>query len=190
MSARDDDTALDALVAHARTYPKLSVEAVDQLIATARGGDRGARSALVEHSLGVVLAEAIARRDHGVEITELFQEGSVAVVVAIEEYVEQSGTGAHFDTYVRRVVGGHLDHVIQREDAAAEASAVVEDVRLLEAAQVALRRQLGHDPTETELAAVLQWPPGRVEPIAAMLAAARERFDAEIVEYLDDDEAE
>ena len=188
MSARDDDTALDALAARVRSYPELSAEAVDRLVEAAHEGDGLARDSLVEHSLGAVLAAAIAHRDHGVDVTDLFQEGSVAAVVAVAEYVERSGSGAGFRSYVRRVVAGHLDRLVEREEAAAaEAAAIVEDTRLLEIAQVALRHRVQREPTSTELAAVLQWPRERVELIAEMLATARESFDAEIVEYLDDD---
>ncbi|MGO8686388.1 MAG: hypothetical protein ACLQT7_04265 [Candidatus Dormibacteria bacterium] len=187
MSARDDDTELDALSAHARTHPELSAEAADRLLAAARAGDEAARAALVEHSLGAVLDLSVARRDRGVEVTDLFQEGSVAVVVAIEEYVARAGPGRLLGAYVRRVVGAHLDLVVQEEAAAAaEAVAIVEDTRLLDTARVALRREIGHDPTSTELAAVLLWPVERVEVIAGTLDAAREQADAEIVEYLDD----
>ncbi|MGA2282825.1 MAG: hypothetical protein ABSH07_03965 [Candidatus Dormibacteria bacterium] len=189
MSVRDDDTALDALAARARSSPELTAEAADRLIAAARGGDLRASEFLVEHSLGAVLAEAVAHRDHGVEVTDLFQEGSLAVVVAVREYVERSGAGAQFGGYVRRVVAGHLDRLVEREEAAAaEAAAIVEDTRLLEVAQVALRHQLGHEPTSTELAAVLLWPRERVALIAEMLAMARESFDSEIIEYLDDED--
>lgn len=189
MSVRDDDTALDALAARARSSPELTAEAADRLIAAARGGDLRASEFLVEHSLGAVLAEAVAHRDHGVEVTDLFQEGSLAVVVAVREYVERSGAGAQLGDYVRRVVAGHLDRLVEREEAAAaEAAAIVEDTRLLEVAQVALRHQLRHEPTSTELAAVLLWPRERVALIAEMLAMARESFDSEIIEYLDDED--
>jgi RNA polymerase sporulation-specific sigma factor len=189
MSVRDDDTELDALASLARTRPALSGPVLDGLIAAAHGGDHQARADLVEHSLSAVLAEAVAHRNRGVEVTDLFQEGSVAAVVAVEEYVERAGPGADLGPYVRHVVAGHLDRLVEREQAlAAEAAALVEDTRLLEVAQVALRQELGHEPTSIELAAVLLWPIERVELIAETLATARERFDSEIVEYLDDED--
>ena len=36
---------------------------------------------------------------------------------------------------------------------------------------------------------MLLWPRERVELIAGMVASAREAFDAEIVDFLDDDDA-
>lgn len=190
MSRRDDDTELNSLAAQARAHPPLSAAAVERLIGAARGGDGLARKSLAEHSLGAVLAEAVARRDHGIEVTDLYQEGSLAALVAIEEYTQRGGPGAGFAGYVRRVVAAHLDRLIEEaEAAAAAAAAILEDTRLLEIAQVALREQIGHEPSATELAAVLLWPQERVELIAAMVNSARQAFDAEIVEFLDDDDA-
>ena len=187
MSVREDDTELDALAAQVRAHPKLSAEVVDALIAAASGGDRDAHAALVEQSLAPVLAEAVARRARGVEVFDLFQEGSVAALVAVEEYVERAGAGAGLVPYVRRVAGRHLDRVLEEQKAAeAEAAALAEDTRLLDVARVALHRRTGHEPTETELAAVLLWSPERVMLIAGILANARTEFDSEIVQYLDD----
>ena len=190
MSSRDDDTELDFLAAQARSHPQLSAAAAERLIGAARGGDGLARESLVEHSLGAVLAEAVAHRDHGLEVTDLYQEGSLAAVVAIEEYIHRSGSGAGLAGYVRRVVAAHLDRLVEESQAAAAAAAaLLEETRLLEIAQVALREQIGHEPSATELAAVLLWPQERVELIAGMVESARQAFDAEIVEFLDDEDA-
>jgi DNA-directed RNA polymerase sigma subunit (sigma70/sigma32) len=187
MTVREDDTELDALAAQVRASPKLSTAAVEALIAAAAGGDRDAHAALVEHALSPVLAEAVAHRDRGVELLDLFQEGSLAALVAVEEYVERTGNGAGFVAHVRRVVNRHLDHVIEEHEAAVvEAAELAEDTRLLDVARVALHRQAGREPTETELAAVLLWPPERVELISGILDNARADFDSDIVQYLDD----
>lgn len=187
MGARADDTEMDALAAHAHAHPELSGEAAERLIEAARAGDAGARQELVEHSLGVVLDQAVTRRDRGVEVIDLYQEGSMAAIVAVQEFLDRGGRGAQLAGYIRRVVGGHLDRVIERErEAAASAASLVEDTRRLEAAQVELRHRSGREPTGTELAAALQWSQERVELVAGLLATAREIYDADIVQYLDD----
>ena len=187
MSVREDDTELDALAAQVRASPKLSTAAADALIAAAVRGDRDAHAALIEHALSPVLAEAVAHRDRGVELLDLFQEGSLAALVAVEEYVERTGNGAGFVAYVRRVVNRHLDHVIEEHEAAVvEAAELAEDTRLLDVARVALHRQAGREPTVTELASVLRWSPERVELISGVLDNARADFDSDIVQYLDD----
>jgi DNA-directed RNA polymerase sigma subunit (sigma70/sigma32) len=187
MSVREDDTELDALAAQVRARPKLSTTAAEALIAAAVRGDRDAHAALIEHALSPVLAEAVAHRDRGVELLDLFQEGSLAALVAVEEYVERTGNGAGFVAYVRRVVNRHLDHVIEEHEAAVvEAAELAEDTRLLDVARVALHRQAGREPTVTELASVLLWSPERVELISGVLDNARADFDSDIVQYLDD----
>ena len=72
MSVREDDTELDALAAQVRASPKLSTAAAEALIAAAVRGDRDAHAALIEHALSPVLAEAVAHRDRGVELLDLF----------------------------------------------------------------------------------------------------------------------
>ncbi len=89
--------------------------------------------------------------------------------------------------YVKRVVEEFLDDVVVREAAQRVADALlVENVKLLEVADLALRDRLDREPTTLELAAALNWTPEAVEVVAASLSLAREQFDAEIVEYLDD----
>ena len=187
MGAREDDTELDALAANARSHPQLPASAADRLIDAAGEGEERARETLLEHSLSAVLDEAVAHRDRGVELTDLFQEGSMAAMVAVQEYVSRRGPGDQLHAYVRSVVAGHLDRMVEREEAAAgEAAAMVRDTQLLQAAQVELRHRTGHEPTGTELAAILQWTPDRVALVGSILANAREVFDAEILQYLDD----
>jgi len=187
LGARDDDTELDALAAHARSHPALPGEEAERLLDAAGKGDEQAQAALVQHSLGVVLDAAMARRDRGVEVSDLFQEGSMAAMIAVREYSERHGSGAQLNAYIRRVVEGHLDRVVEREEIlAADAAAMVRDAQLLEAVETELRRRGGREPSETELAAALEWTPERVEMVAGMLYAAREIFDAEIAQYIDD----
>jgi hypothetical protein len=88
---------------------------------------------------------------------------------------------------VVRVVDTFLDDVIKRGAAQKLADALlVEQVKLLEAAEVLLRRRLGREPTTLELAAALEWTPETVEVVGAALHQARDTYDAEIVDFLDD----
>ena len=74
-------------------WPAPETAAASRMIAAAVRGDRDAHAALIEHALSSVLAEAVAHRDRGVELLDLFQEGSLAALVAVEEYVERTGNG-------------------------------------------------------------------------------------------------
>jgi DNA-directed RNA polymerase sigma subunit (sigma70/sigma32) len=187
VGAREDDTELDGLAAHARAHPALPAGTVDRLIRAAAAGDDGAQDTLVEQALGVVLDAAMARRDRGLELTDLFQEGSVAAIVAVGEYVSRGGSGAQLNAYVRRVVDAHLERVVEREhEELTDTAAMLRDVRLLEGARVQLRRRSRREPTSTEVGAALGWPPAKVALVAGLLVAAQDLFDTEIVQFLDD----
>jgi DNA-directed RNA polymerase specialized sigma subunit len=182
------DTTLDAIASQVRSHPPLPLEEVGELLQAAHGAPRGpAEARLIRHHLGIALDAALARRDTLVEVGDLFQEGSVAVVTAVEEYAARGGDPAGLQRYVARVVGLHLDVAAARDTAQQEADeAVVRDSRLYETAEVGLRRQLGRPATTLELAAALGWPEQRVALIGAMLADARTLHDEEILDYLDD----
>lgn len=190
MSEHADDTELDALAAQVRSVPRLSDEEISGLISAAHDGDQEARRNLVEQQLATVLDAAMASRDTDLDVGELYQEGSVAATVAVEEYVSREGRAAGLRGYVERVVSTHLDDVVARDKARhEEEEKLIADARLVESAELVLRRELGRSPTPVEVAARLQWPPEKVEAIDQILAAARELFDEEIALYLDEDDA-
>jgi DNA-directed RNA polymerase sigma subunit (sigma70/sigma32) len=184
-----DDTELDALAAQARAVRQLDEPALRALVGRAHGGERQALRDLVEQQLASVLDAALAQRDTDLEVGELYQEGSIAAMVAVEEYVARDGRPAGLRDYVHRVVAAHLETVVERDKARRhDEERLLADAQLVEAAELVLRRELGRNATPTEVAARLDWPPERVEAIELMLGAAREIFDTEIALYLDDDE--
>ena len=182
------DTVLDAIAAQARAHPPLPLDTVQRLLVAARDQPRGsAEETLIRHHLGIALDASLARRSSGLEIGDLYQEASVAVVTAVEEYAARAGAAAGLQGYVRRVIDLHLDAAVEREEEQRRSdAAVVEDTRLLEVAEVALRHQLGRTATSLELAAALQWPAERVDLLSAMLADARAINDATLIPFLDD----
>jgi DNA-directed RNA polymerase specialized sigma subunit len=182
------DTALDSLAAQVRTRPPLPLEEVAGLLARVRREGSGeASTALMEHHLGLALDAALARADSGVDVGDLYQEASIAVVTAVGEYAARSGDAAGLRAYVRRVVDLFVDAAVEREQTERRtAEALVDDSRLLDLAEVEMRRQLGRDATALELAAVLGWPLERVSVIGDLLAEARARNDASLLPFLDD----
>ena len=190
-----DDSPLDALAAQARSHPPLPDAEVDALLRRIHGGDGAAAATLVRHHLGLVLDAALERRDQGLEVGDLYQEGSVAVVTAIDEYARRGGDASGLRDYVRRVVALHLDAALAREaEEKAAGEALVRDAQRYELVEVDLRHRLGREPTSTEMAATLQWSAERTEAVAEMLREARALNDESLLPYLDDeggaDEAE
>jgi DNA-directed RNA polymerase sigma subunit (sigma70/sigma32) len=182
------DSPLDTIAAQARSYPPLPVDEVAALLRqTHATGGNAAAATLVRHHLSLALDAALERRDQGLDVGDLYQEGSVAVVTAVDEYARRSGDPAGLWAYVARVVALHLDAALEREAAEREAAqAFVRDAQRYELAEVQLRHQLTRLPTPIELAAALEWSVEHVEAVAEMLAEARALNDETLLPYLDD----
>jgi DNA-directed RNA polymerase sigma subunit (sigma70/sigma32) len=183
-----DDTELDAIAAQVRSFGPMPPSELERLLDDARQSPAGpATGRLVEQQLSTVLDAVLARRGQGVDLMELYQEGSIAATVAVGEFATRGGAASGFRAYVARVVNAFLDDVIKREAAQKLADTLLlEQVKLLEAAEVVLRRRLERQPTALELAAALGWTPETVEVVGAVLHQARDTYDAEIVDFLDD----
>jgi DNA-directed RNA polymerase specialized sigma subunit len=183
-----DDTDLDGLAAQVRSFPPLPLDEVRALLGQAHAEGPGpAQRRLVEHHLNIALAEALARGDKGVEVTDLYQEATVATMVAVSEYAARAGRPEGLGGYVAKVVARHLDYAIESETGQAAAErAFVRDVEAYEAVEVRLRRDLGRAPTPAEIGAVLPWTEERIVLIGEMLNDARVMYDSDIVGYLDD----
>jgi DNA-directed RNA polymerase specialized sigma subunit len=190
------DTPLDRLAAQVRSRPPLAPEKVTELLGRVRhtGSEDSAgqaRTALVEGYLGVALDAALAHADSGVDVGDLYQEASVAVVTAVGEYAARDGDAAGLPGYVRRVVDLHVDAAVEREETQRRTcEAILAETRLLDAAEVEMRHRLGRDPSTTELAALLGWSEERVHTLGELLHEARARNDESLVPFLDDLEEE
>jgi DNA-directed RNA polymerase sigma subunit (sigma70/sigma32) len=183
------DSPLDAIAAQARSYPPLPLDEVESLLhRTHETGGTAAAATLVRHHLSIALDAALQRRDQGLEVGDLYQEGSVAVVTAVDEYARRGGEPAGLRAYVRRVVELYLDAALEREQEEKEAGErFVRDAQRYELVEVEMRHRLGREATSTEMAAALEWSVERTETVADMLAEARALNDESLVAYLDDD---
>jgi DNA-directed RNA polymerase sigma subunit (sigma70/sigma32) len=172
-----------------RSYGTIEPAEVSRLLADVRGDEASpSRQRLVEHHLEIALDEAELHSDRGIEVGDLFQEGTLAVMAAVQEYAVRDGPASGLAAFTRRVVAAHLDAVVEAAELEQRSEeAFVRDAQLLEIAEVGMRRRLGREATPTELASLLEWPPERVEIMAGMLAAARSLYDRDIAQYLDDE---
>ena len=178
---RDEEDAIRAEVAR---YPQLPGGEEQRLLAT-HGADRDAANrVLIEHNLHLVLEAAMARKGRGVSFGDLFQEGTVGLISAVEHYKPADGA---FHPRLVHVIGVTMDDVLaQTDEAQRNDEAFVIACRLLESAQRLLSERLDRPATPAELAKLLQWDEARVNVILAMLGEARTTHDQELLDYLDD----
>ena len=178
---RDDE---DEIQAQLSRYPRLSTEEERRLLAT-HGTDRDeANRVLIEHNLHLVLEAAQARKGRGVAFGDLFQEGTVGLISAVEHYKPADGG---FHARLVHMVAVTMDDVLaQTDEAQRNDDAFVIACRLLESAQRLLSERLDRPATPAELAKLLQWDEGRVTAILALLSEAQTGHDQELLDYLDD----
>jgi DNA-directed RNA polymerase sigma subunit (sigma70/sigma32) len=179
-SPKDEEDEIREQVAQ---YPPLSNAAEQRLLAT-QGVDRdAANQTLMEHNLHLVVEAAQARKEHGIPFGDLFQEGTVGLISAVEHY--KPGDGGFHARLVHAIAVTMDDVLAQTEEAQRNDEAFVIACRLLESAQRLLSERLGRKATPAELAKLLQWEEARVNVILEMLHGAQGVHDQELLDYLD-----
>ena len=180
----DDAAAMRDLVRKASSPRPLEADEQEDLLRRAAGGDKAGQDRLVEVFLPTVVRLAAARREHGLSLPDLVQEGSIGLIEAIRTF---SASGeADFAGFAESHITAQLDSAID-----AEAAAVRETQLLITAAedydrtQLVLRRELHREPTEQELAEKLEWNVERTRYVARVVADARQRHDEELLAFVD-----
>src|SRR5213080_625287 len=174
----------DEIRAQVARYPRLSNAQEQRLLAT-QGAERDAANrTLIEHNLHLVVEAAQARKRGGVPFGDLFQEGTVGLISAVEHY--KPGDGGFHARLVHAIAATMDDVLAQTEEAQRNDEAFVIACRLLESAQRLLSGRLGRPATPAELAKLLQWEEARVNVILGMLGEARDLNDQELLDYIDD----
>jgi len=165
-------------------YPRLSNDEERRLLNTQGPARDAANRRLIEHNLYLVLEAAQTRKKRGVAFGDLFQEGTVGLISAVEHY--KPGDGAFHARLVHAIAATMDDVLAQTEEAQRNDEAFVVACRLLESAQRLLSGRLGRPATPAELAKLLQWEEARVNVILGMLGEARDLNDQELLDYIDD----
>ena len=179
-SPKDEEDEIREQVAQ---YPPLSNAEEQRLLATL-GVDRDAANrTLIEHNLHLVVEAAQARKERGVPFGDLFQEGTVGLISAVEHYLP--GDGGFHARLVHAIAVTMDDVLAQSEEVQRNDEAFVIACRLLESAQRLLSERLGREATPAELAKLLQWEEARVNVILEMLRGAQVVHDQELLDYLD-----
>lgn len=181
---RPGDDEEDDYRAQVARFPRLSNEEERRLLATHGREREEANRTLIEHNLYLVLEAAEARKERGVPFGDLFQEGTVGLISAVEHYRPDHG-GFHAGL-VHAVTATMDDVLAQTEAAQRNDEAFVTACRVLESAQRLLAGRLNRPATPAELAKLLHWEEARVNLILEMLSEARAVHDQELLDYIDD----
>ena len=126
-------------------------------------GLSGAKNEMRAHSMtaaqsrrivaGLPFVEALARRmastmPHSIDVGDLVQDGVIGLIDAAHRFDE--GRGIKFETFAERRIRGAMIDALRRD---AWPRGVRRVRRELEAARETLRRELGHEPSLSDLAA-------------------------------------
>jgi DNA-directed RNA polymerase specialized sigma subunit len=182
-----DPRSVEDLAAAAGSDHSLDPAEHERLLDAAGRGDAQARESLIRAHLDWVLDAARERADRGLSEGDLFQEGTIGLIEAIQGF--RSSGRPDFEAFARELVGNHMDRALGVEE-----KAVHDSKMLLQAAhdyveaETNARRELGRAASDVELAAKLEWPVQRTQEIGLMVEEARRRHDEEIVQYLEPDD--
>jgi DNA-directed RNA polymerase specialized sigma subunit len=182
-----DEDRVEDLAATAGSDHRPDPAEHERLLDAAGRGDPTARETLTTAHLDWVLTAARERADRGLSQSDLFQEGTIGLIEAIQDF--RASGRPDFEAFARELVGRHMDRALGDEE-----KAVRDSKMLLQAAhdyveaEVTARRDLGRQATDLELATKLEWSLERTLEIGKMVADARRRHDEEILQYLEVDE--
>jgi DNA-directed RNA polymerase sigma subunit (sigma70/sigma32) len=182
----DDSALLQDLVREARLNGPLSAGEQQLLLEGSALGDRPSQDRLVAAHLNMVIRLAMERGEQGLSLSDLVQEGSIGLVMAVRSFA--AGTGNDFSHFAEEKVGAYMDAAIATESAAArDAQLLVTAATDYERTEVTMRHELGREPTVVELAEQLEWTVDRTRYVAQVVADARRRHDEEMLTFIDPD---
>ena len=180
----DDLIAMRELVREARLTSELVPGEQERLLARAALGDVGSQERLVAANLTMVIRLALERGEQALSLPDLVQEGSIGLVEAVRAFTE-SGE-ADFARFAEGKIGAQMDAAITAEAAAVrDAELLVAAATDYERTQWLLRRELGREATEQELAEKLEWTAERTRYVAQVVSEARRRHDEELLAFID-----
>jgi DNA-directed RNA polymerase specialized sigma subunit len=165
---------------------------LDELRAAA-AGDRAARERILARHLHLVEAAVGVRRAESLAASDLYQEGTVGLLRAIDGFAASGRP--EFTAYAQQQIALHMDLALAAENASIrEAKDLVEAAEAFERAEQEVRRARkgtgSTAPTDKEIAAKLGWTEARTAEVREMVAAARRRHDEELLAYVDPEDVD
>jgi RNA polymerase sigma-B factor len=141
----------------------LDSDDIHQLLsAYSKTKDKTIRDKIVGHSISLVkrIAYGLARRSTD-PVEDLIQVGSIGLVKAIEQF--DPSAGAKFHTYATHLITGEIRHYLRDKTSMIRAPRELQELSFRISRLVQdLIHELGREPTDAEIAEVLQIHPDKV----------------------------
>jgi RNA polymerase primary sigma factor len=179
-----DEAALRDLIQEIRAATPLSAAEERTLLERAAVGDKGSQDRLVAAYLDLVIRLVAARGEQPLSVPDLVQEGSIGLVEAVRSFA--SSGDSDFQLFAERLVDEKIDAAIAAEAASVrDAGLLIAAATDYERTDLVMRRELGREATEAELAEKLEWTVERTRYVAHVVADARRRHDEELLAFID-----
>ncbi|MBE6926405.1 MAG: sigma-70 family RNA polymerase sigma factor [Ruminococcaceae bacterium] len=147
-----------------RSYPRLSAEEERVLAMACKAGDEEAVRKMVNANLRLVVSVAREYADRGIPLLDLFQEGSIGLLIAAKnfDYTLEYRFSTYATKWIRqrisRYIAAHIGLIRVPEYTA-------EQVRRVLSARTRLMQQLQREPTDEELAQVCEISTERIHTL-------------------------
>ena len=132
--------------------PPCTREEQEDLLKEAAEGSKEAKKRIVEGNLRAALEYAREYDGRGVLMTDLVQEANMALMMAVEEYVQEEG-GQEFDSFKSQRIREALAAVVEEQQSAKQTGEeLAARVNVLQQISQLLAKELGREATVEELA--------------------------------------
>ena len=129
-------------------------------ILLAQRGDRARAEKIVEENAGLIWSVVRRFLGRGVDADDLFQLGSLGLLIAIDGFDKSFGT--RFSNYAVPKISGEIRRFLRDDGAVKVSRGIKEQAAQIRAARSALEQRIGREPTLSEL----EWETGiRAEDI-------------------------
>ena len=147
-----------------KKVPVLTEEEEDELFRRACEGDEGARAKLVESQLPLAAETALLYRDQGTRFEDLIQEGSLGVLLGIEEAIARGRSD--WRKSVSRAIMEAMENAVYEDNAQVSVGRKsVESAQSVREAAKQFETEFGYEASKEQLADYLDMNPDEFEDI-------------------------
>ncbi len=156
--------SLGTYLRQAGSYALLSAAQEEQLSRQIAAGSTGARKAMIEANLRLVVSIAKRYCNRGLPFSDLIQEGNIGLMKAVEKF--DPNLGFKFSTYATWWIRQSITRAIADQALIIRLPVhMTESLNKVRMASRDLTTSLGRNPTVDELAQDLDWDPKKIEYI-------------------------